>query len=602
LRHPVDWALGPVFTKELRVISRRRRHFVLRFAYLAALLLFLVIVWLAADVNLTSGDLRVSDGSIQAPSAASQFNRMSEAGKKITAGIIWFQFIAMQLLALVLNSGAILDEARRRTLSVLLSSPITPVQIVAGKLAGSLLQLMILLLISLPLLAMVRVLGGVDWMFLISTLCVTVTGTFIMGALSLRFSVTSREPLAAMAKALFWYAILFLAPVIYASPSFVMYQLYQRTKAALPWDLLANLSWIAHCLIAVGVTWFLVRWSARSLRNVSLEGSGQSLRTTGPLTAIPVRVAPPGAVPPLPQTVDRIPGTVGPLKGGSASSRSPVSGLRSSASSPDEPVFRRVTGSPLVWKELRFFNSANRKRTRKVVGMLVGFMLLIYAMLLAQGSFGDFQQLYLWIYLLLGLVITAALAPQCIASEKQSQAMLALLTTPVSDWHIVLCKALGVFKRALPVWLLAMGHVALAMGLHCMTGGQAIRYLLILVYLTIFVIGLGLYFSSKFRAPSSALIALLAALVTLWIILPALPVDAVLQGQMGGSDLAHLKDWVKGASPFVQTWMLVGLVEPADAERMEPALPLVPPWAAAYIAAGAFFLWRAKARLRKDLF
>jgi ABC-type Na+ efflux pump permease subunit len=254
-----------------------------------------------------------------------------------------------------------------------------------------------------------------------------------------------------------------------------------------------------------------------------------------------------------------------------------------------------VTGSPLVWKELRFFNPVNRKRTRKVVGLLAGFMLLIYAMLLAQGSFGDFQQLYLWIYLLVGLVITAALSPQCIASEKQSQALLALLTTPVSDWHIVLCKALGVFKRALAVWLMALAHVALAMGLHCMTGGQAVRYLLILVYLTVFVIGLGLYFSSKFRAPSSAMIALLATLVLLWILPPVLTADPVLR-QLHGAQ------WVTNASPFVQTWMLVGAVEPADAERTVQALPLVPPWAAAYVAAGAFFLWRAKARLRKDLF
>jgi ABC-type transport system involved in multi-copper enzyme maturation permease subunit len=403
-----------------------------------------------------------------------------------------------------------------------------------------------------------------------------------------------------MAKALFWYAILFLAPVIYASPSFVMYQLYERTKAALPWDLAANLSWIAHCLIAIVVTWFLVRWSAKSLRNVSLEGSGQSLRTAGPLVPLPVRVAPPGAIPPLPVTGYRRLDTDRPLRSDSDSSRSPVTGIRSPVSS--EPVLRRVTGSPLVWKELRFFISANRERTRKAVGLLVLFMLLIYAMLLAQGSFGDFQQVYLWIYLLIGLVITAALSPLCIASEKQSQAMLALLTTPVSDWHIVLCKALGVFKRALAVWLMAMGHVALAMGLHCMTGGQAVRYLLILVYLTIFVIGLGLYFSSKFRAPSSALIALLATLVTLWIILPALPIDSVLHRQMIGADIVHLTNGVKGGNPFVQTWMLVGAVEPATLEHVEQALPLVPPWAAAYIAAGAFFLWRAKARLRKDLF
>ena len=603
MKHPIDWALGPVFTKELRVISRRRRHYVLRFAYLGALLLFLVIVWLAADITDAIGN----------QTSALRFNQMAMAGKKITGGIIWFQFIAMQVLALVLNSGAILDEARRRTLSALLSSPISPARIIAGKLAGSLLQLMILLLISLPLLAMVRVLGGVDWMFLISTLCVTITGTFIMGALSIRFSITSREPLGAMAKTLFWYAILFIAPVIYASPGFVMYQLSDRMNAARPWDLAANLAWIAHCLIAIGVTWFLIRWSAKSLRNISLEGSGQSRKTTGPLVAPPVLAAPPGIV-------DRTPNTVEPSKEATAPSRSPVP-------PDDELAIRRVVGSPLVWKELRFFTSANRKRTTKIVGTIAGVMLLIYAMLLAQGSFRESQQIYLWIYLLVGLVVTAALSPQCIASEKQSQAMLALLTTPVSDWHIVLCKALGVFKRAMAVWLMAMGHVLLAMGMGCLTGGQAVCYLLILIYLTVFVIGLGLYFSSKFSTPSWALVSLLATLVVMWIILPALPIDAVLrrvvngaapeltvtsaaiaqQRQLlppgaGGTNGIHVRAWLAGGNPFAQASLLVGVAAPSNEEQFQQAIPLVPPWAAAYIAAGAFFLWRAKARLRKDLF
>ena len=597
LRHPIDWALGPVFTKELRVISRRRRHYVLRFSYLAALLLFVVIFWLAADVSLTGPSISGATGPDQDQVRANQFNQMSEAGKKIVAGIIWFQFIAMQVLALVLNSGAILDEARRRTLSVLLSSPITPTRIVAGKLAGSLLQLLILLLISLPLLAMVRVLGGVDWMFLIATLCVTVTGTFIMGALSLRFSVTSREPLGAMAKALFWYAILFLAPVIYASPTFVMFQLYRRTQAALPWNLTANLSWIAHCLIALVVTWFLIRWSAKSLKNFSMQSPG----SRAPLVPLPVRVAAPGAIPPLPGAVARIPDTGYREEPESTFDGPSASGIRSTVSPPDDLTIRRVTGSPLVWKELRFFISANRQRTRKIVGIIVGVMFLIYGMLFAQGSFGDFQQVYLWIYLLVGLLVTAALAPQCIATEKQSQAMLALLTTPVSDWHIVLCKALGVFKRALAVWLPALGHVILAMSLGCMTGGHAIRYLLILIYLTVFVIGLGLYFSSKFRTPSWALIGLLTALVVLWIIVPTLPFDKVIHQTVPGTDGLLVGDWIRGGNPFVQTWTMVGALEPS---RLDPGatLPPVLPWAAAYIAAGAFFLWRAKARLRKDLF
>ncbi len=148
-------------------------------------------------------------------------------------------------MALILNSGAILTEARSRTLSTLLATPITPARIVMGKLSASLLQLLLLLVISLPLLAMVRVLGGVDWMFLVATLCVTTTGMFLMGSMAARFSVTSSDPLWAMAKTLFWYAILCLAPVLWASPTYVLWQLHSDMLAAKPWTLVGNLSLVA---------------------------------------------------------------------------------------------------------------------------------------------------------------------------------------------------------------------------------------------------------------------------------------------------------------------------------------------------------------------
>jgi hypothetical protein len=37
---------GPIFGKELRISSRRRRNYVLRCAYVALLTVFVVVVWL----------------------------------------------------------------------------------------------------------------------------------------------------------------------------------------------------------------------------------------------------------------------------------------------------------------------------------------------------------------------------------------------------------------------------------------------------------------------------------------------------------------------------------------------------------------------------
>ena len=111
---------GPIFDKELRVSSRRRRNYVLRFVYLLLLLTFIGIVW----VNL---DFKVS-------SPAQMSRRMSEAGTQVTCMIVVFQFVVLQLLAITMLSTAISDEISHKTLGVLMTTPITSLHIVLGKL------------------------------------------------------------------------------------------------------------------------------------------------------------------------------------------------------------------------------------------------------------------------------------------------------------------------------------------------------------------------------------------------------------------------------------------------------------------------------------
>ena len=66
----LSWLAGPIFGKELRVSSRRRRNYWTRFAYLAFLMVFLVVIWLeVVDVAGSSGTYMAS--------------RLAQAGKQI---------------------------------------------------------------------------------------------------------------------------------------------------------------------------------------------------------------------------------------------------------------------------------------------------------------------------------------------------------------------------------------------------------------------------------------------------------------------------------------------------------------------------------------
>ena len=170
---------GPIFTKDLFVTSRRRRYYLLRVVYVAAMTVLVAATWRSV----------VGIGGVGYGAS-----RMAEAGKSITAAIAWGQFIATQVLAMVLLSTAISEELHSRTLPMLMTTPLGGRQIVAGKLFAKLLHLLILLAISFPILAIVRVLGGVPWDFVIASLSITISAMILTGAVSLFHSISRPQP------------------------------------------------------------------------------------------------------------------------------------------------------------------------------------------------------------------------------------------------------------------------------------------------------------------------------------------------------------------------------------------------------------------------
>ena len=83
-----SWLLGPIFDKELRVSSRRRRNYVLRFMYITLLSTILYFFW--ASIVRTSGNNLY------------QASRMATIGQEIMTFIVWFQFCATQIIAVIM--------------------------------------------------------------------------------------------------------------------------------------------------------------------------------------------------------------------------------------------------------------------------------------------------------------------------------------------------------------------------------------------------------------------------------------------------------------------------------------------------------------------
>ncbi len=482
----LSWLTGPVFDKEMRVSSRRRRYYLLRAAYVIIFMLLVALVWHATMPSGSSGLM--------------QSARMAEAGQIIILFVVWFQFIAAQIVAIVMLSTAISDEIYHRTLGLLMTTPVRGFQIVLGKLLSKLLQIVLLLGISLPMLAIVRVFGGVPWSFLVYGLCVTLTTAIFYGSLSLFLSIFTRRAYVVIVQVILTGAVLFgvlpllgvllfrrivpepvlFGALFYSNPYFGLRYGMHLAALGAPTSFVI---WPLHCGIALGCSALLLLLATVFVRRAALhQVTGQSGLLLG----------------------RRGNGSVEGTTGGR---------------------IRRVIGPPVFWKERRspLFGRWSVVRIVAVVAA-AALLLLVYVLCAREGALNtrEAQSAFVVIYLLLGMLITAILPATCITSEKESQAWPILLTTTVSNGAILWGKLLGALRRCLPGWFLLLGHVAVFTLLGYIHPVAIFQFAILVGWITVFLCGTGLYFSTRLRRTTAAVVANVALAAGLWVVLPML--------------------------------------------------------------------------------
>ncbi|MHC4323045.1 MAG: ABC transporter permease [Planctomycetota bacterium] len=490
------WLTGPIFDKELRVSSRRRRNYVLRFAYVGILTVFLALVWIEAMG--------------QSGSAVYRISRMAEAGKFVIIYMIWFQFCTTQVLAVILLSNSISDEIYNRTLGLLMTTPINSFQIVMGKLFSKLLQLVLLLAISLPLLAIIRVLGGVPWNYVISSLCITLTTIIFVGSLSLFFSIFSRRTYVVIIVTIITLGTIFaLLPLgLYAVWDIMNSTISERsvfTMIFLPnpycgmfFNTIAMVnprsaaaltfySWPLHCGIMLAVSALLLFVSMILVRKVALR------QATGQL--------------------DSSSGKHRSAKGKAANQRVFTGAVR------------RVIGPPIIWKELRS-PILGRHKIRSCILVFIGLILLIgsYYLCAIVGTLDgeETHVTYAIIFLGVGMLFTIILPATSITTERESRSWPVLLATPLDDKDILLGKFIGALRRCFPAWLLLFGHIITFSLLGFIHPLAIIQTGILVTWIAVFLCSSGLYFSSRFKHTTTAVLMNFALIATIWAILPLL--------------------------------------------------------------------------------
>jgi ABC-type transport system involved in multi-copper enzyme maturation permease subunit len=594
---PPSWA-GPILDKELRVSSRRRRSYFVRSFYLILLLVFVCFVW--ARSLLTASDPFLSRVAWTIASHA-------VAAKAVTVTICVFQFWAVQALAIIMLSTSISDEVTKRTLGTLMTTPITSRQIVMGKLAGGLFQVVLLVSLNLPVLATLRVFGGIPWSYLVASTCITLSTAIFCGCVSLFFSIGARRAYVAIIRTVFVLALLFFfLPTIcglffrgpLASDSVFRqlalmvlelinpYVIMLRATSAVYDPRVAGSPWLSHCGILLGASALTIVISTIRLRKVALrEAAGGSGIT------VPWRHR---------WRKDKVAPVDSPTDVSAACH------------------VRSVKGSPVLWRELASPLLKNTTPTKNVIAIVGSILCLLGTYVANSGHRGlrhqFVQTFYVVLFVISWVVVEAVVSATAITAEKESQTWPILLVTPLSDWRIIRDKVVASLLKTSPVWIFFIIHTIVFVGVGYIHPIALLHLPLIAVPVVLLLSCSGLFFSSLLRKSTSAVAANLAFAAAIWVLVPT--VWAIYCNING----LHLRSAqiLASANPLVMTsvimagetgWRTIVPIRQIDYSwpfdsygRIGGATMFVLVVALVYVAGAAFLLWLTRRRLRRMIF
>jgi ABC-type transport system involved in multi-copper enzyme maturation permease subunit len=467
---------GPIFTKELRVASRRRRTYIFRAIYIAGLLLFLMMTYKQVTEFAT-------------PGAVARSQQLAELGAIFFIYLSIFTLIVMMLIGPVMTCTAIGGERLGKTLPVLLTTPIGAWQIVSGKITSAMLGAVSLILLSLPAVALVRLLGGVEIQDMFGSLAMCAAVAFFGASVGLVVSTYLNRASAAILVGYFTLIAAYgVLPMIFAllgrgnpiisrigDVLLQVYPFYVIAERLNPgWrGTLGQWHWPILAHVSVGM--LLVAWSAAGLRRTSRK--------------LDDRRSPERA------TKDRV--------------------LR-------ELVMAGVYENPVLWREVR--RPLMNKRSHAIVALIaiVGLALFIYYQMHSNGDLyrPNSQISFVVILNVIAILMACVLSGTVIAQEREGDTWTLLMATPVSARQVIWGKVLGILRRM--TWPIAI--VAAHFCLFAMMG--VISWLTVFVILWTMVlfnapyIATGVYLSLRCRKVTSAVMLNLAIPIALFVVLP----------------------------------------------------------------------------------
>lgn len=400
---------GPVFTRELVTAPRRARMYIARSAYVLALLVLLTTAW-----QVLAGTQEVRN-----------LGDLARFGATVFAILAPLQLAVTTFFAALSAASAVAAEKDRQTLTLLLLTHLSNVELVLGKLMAAMLNVFTLILAALPLFMLLSLLGGVSFEQIARVFAVTVASAFAAGSLGSTLALWREKTFQTLAMTaillVIWLAGCEAAARLAAaqgwpsgvavaagfSPWRAMLEAtrpYPDQVSAL--GVLGNPVWL-FLLVAAAVSLLLnalAVWRVRKW-NPSQEA---------------------GRV--VPDTADE------PEREVDAAARQPAS--------------REVWDNPIIWREMRTW-AYGRKVLIVRLAYLALFVLALaalYSMLAEPGSPARSDTAVAVVpFLVLSLVLLNAQAVTALTSERDARALDLLLVTDLTPKEFIFGKLGGIF-------------------------------------------------------------------------------------------------------------------------------------------------------------
>jgi ABC-type transport system involved in multi-copper enzyme maturation permease subunit len=337
-------------------------------------------------------------------------------------------------------------------------------------------------------------------------------------------------------------------------------------------------SWPVHCAVMLGLSALLLLLAMVFVRRAALrQAVGQTVDGGGRKTK----------------------------DGGRRRFLASILGSRSSA-------IRRVVGPPVLWKERRIPLLGKRKVVQTVSAiLLLGLLALTYGLCAKEDILKDYEThvAYTVAFLAVGLLFTMVLPATCITTERESQTWTLLLTTTVGTWEILGSKFAGAVRRCVPAWLLLFAHIIAFVAAGIIHPMAIVQLGILVGWVLLFLTSTGLYFSTRLRHTTTAVIANMALAAGLWTLFPLFL--AILLGLTKSSD--RLVKIYMDLNPFTQAGVIMSAVAhrgglgsyewmQAGMRGLADATGWIALTCAVYVLVGLVFLTLAAARLRRNPF